>query len=99
METRHRLPAVGGFRALGIRRGAFHILSAWIMDTGRGARRTSSLEDGSRCILLDCSDGGGNQHVRPGSAVAAAVRRAVCRCVLRVESISPVDLVLGPGVW
>ena len=52
MEARCYLSALGGAGALGIRRGAVSVLSARIMDLGRGAGRDPAVEGGSLGVLL-----------------------------------------------
>src|ERR1035438_7801428 len=87
METRHRLSALGGAGALGIRRGSLLVLSAGFLDTRRRARCCTALEDGAGRVLLDRARTCRRGYVQPCPALAPGTGRAICRCVLCAESL------------
>src|ERR1700730_14913838 len=98
MAARYLISALGGAGTLGIRRGSLPVLSARILDAGRGARCRSALEDGAGRVLLDCAHACRGDHVPARPRVVPAPGRSVCGRVLCTESLSPADRLLAERI-
>src|ERR1700687_3341674 len=95
MEGWHRISALGGAGALGIRRGALPVLSTRFLDSRCCARCRSALEDGPGRVLLDCAHPCRSGHVPAGPRVAVVPGRVVCGSVLCAQSLPLVDRLLA----
>src|SRR5262249_13454365 len=82
VEAGSDLSALGGIRSLRLRRGEISLLSAGVLDFGRGAGCFVALEDGFRRLRVLCAIGLRQHNVPSRAAISFAQR-----CSFRRRSV------------
>src|SRR5690349_11755186 len=87
MAARNFVSALGGALQSRIRRGALHFLPAAVVDAVCRAWGCLPVENCARGVRLDCAYAVRLLDVRAGTPMAWSMRRHLCGCLVRCESL------------